>query len=321
MKEAIGGYFSLELPRREEYHKGALRLNTGRNSLEYILRSRKITKVYLPYYSCDVLLEPFSRAAVAYSFYHIDSKFEIAEDLEPSATQAILYVNYFGLKEDYVASLAERFGDRLIIDNTQAFFSKPFSGVDTFYSCRKFFGVPDGAYLYCEGAANVELGQDSSLSRMEFLMKRIDQSPEEGYVSFREESDSLRSIGILRMSRLTQRIMESIDYAEAAQARQKNFQFLDKSLSGINAFDMGFDDRAVPMVYPLLCDCTGLREYLISKRIFVPTYWPGLVGVHELNECEYAFVNCLLPLPVDQRYGEEEMKAVVKTVLEKVDCN
>jgi hypothetical protein len=75
------------------------------------------------------------------------------------------------------------------------------------------------------------------------------------------------------------------------------------------------------MINALLCGCTGLREYLISKRIFVPTYWPGLVGVHELNECEYAFVNCLLPLPVDQRYGEEEMKTVVKTVLEKEDCN
>lgn len=29
----IGGYFSLELPRGEEYHKNAIRLNTGRNQI------------------------------------------------------------------------------------------------------------------------------------------------------------------------------------------------------------------------------------------------------------------------------------------------
>lgn len=39
--KAIGGYFELELPYSEEYHKNALRLNTGRNAFEYILRSKK----------------------------------------------------------------------------------------------------------------------------------------------------------------------------------------------------------------------------------------------------------------------------------------
>lgn len=35
----------------------------------------------------------------------------------------------------------------IILDNTQSFFQKPISGIDTIYSCRKYFGVPDGAYL------------------------------------------------------------------------------------------------------------------------------------------------------------------------------
>jgi len=33
---SIGGYFELELLRREEYHKNAIRLNTGRNAFEYV---------------------------------------------------------------------------------------------------------------------------------------------------------------------------------------------------------------------------------------------------------------------------------------------
>jgi hypothetical protein len=66
--EAIGGYFSLELPLREEYHKDAIRLNTGRNCLEYLLRARGYKKVYLPYYICDSVLEPIKRQNVEYEF-------------------------------------------------------------------------------------------------------------------------------------------------------------------------------------------------------------------------------------------------------------
>ena len=56
MEKAIGGYFELELPLKEEFHKDALRLNSGKNCLEYILRARQYKKVYIPYYTCDVVL-------------------------------------------------------------------------------------------------------------------------------------------------------------------------------------------------------------------------------------------------------------------------
>jgi hypothetical protein len=35
--EAIGGYFSLELPIHKEYHQDDIKLNTGRNYMDYIL--------------------------------------------------------------------------------------------------------------------------------------------------------------------------------------------------------------------------------------------------------------------------------------------
>ena len=68
---------------------------------------------------------------------------------------------------------------QLIVDNTQAFcFSD--RGVDTFYSARKFFGVPDGAYLYTDKFLNVELEQDVSCQRCEHLLRRIDEGAERG---------------------------------------------------------------------------------------------------------------------------------------------
>ena len=176
--EAIGGYFSLELPVREEYHKNAIRLNTGRNCLEYILRARGYKKVYVPYYTCEAVMEPINKLGIPCEFYHIDIHFEIRDRFTPKANEALLYTNYFGLKQRYVEQLAEKTGERLIVDNTQAFYAKPIHGIDTFYTCRKFFGVADGAYLYTEKLLDDEFVQDESYDRMAHLLKRIDLSAE-----------------------------------------------------------------------------------------------------------------------------------------------
>ena len=139
--QPIGGYFSLELPYGEEYHKNAIRLNTGRNCLEYILKARGYKKVYLPYYTCGVVLEPFEKLDISYEFYHIDTQLEIQDEFTLKNGEALLYVNYYGLKQRYIEQLAEKVGTRLIVDSTQAFYARPKEGIDTFYTCRKFFGV------------------------------------------------------------------------------------------------------------------------------------------------------------------------------------
>ena len=168
--EAIGGYFSLELPLREEYHTDAIRLNTGRNCLEYILRVRGYKKVYVPYYTCEAVMEPINKLGIPYEFYHIDVHFEIRDRFTLKEGEALLYTNYFGLKQRYVEELAEKVGSRLIVDNTQAFYAKPLPGIDTFYTCRKFFGVADGAYLYCDAVLDDEIEQDYSYDRMAHLL-------------------------------------------------------------------------------------------------------------------------------------------------------
>ena len=144
----VGGYFELELRKGEHYHKKALRLNTARNCFEYVLRSRGWKKVYIPYYTCEVMLEPIKKMGINHEFYHINEFFEPVSFPKLAETEAFLYTNYFGLKQSCVELLAKQFGNHLIVDNAQAFFAEPIEGIDTFYSARKFFGVADGAYLY-----------------------------------------------------------------------------------------------------------------------------------------------------------------------------
>lgn len=313
--EAIGGYFSLELPLREEYHKDAIRLNTGRNCLEYILRAREYKKVYVPYYTCEAVMEPINKLGIPYEFYHIDIHFEIRDRFTLKEGEALLYTNYFGLKQRYVEQLAEKIGSRLIVDNTQAFYAKPIEGVDTFYTCRKFFGVPDGAYLYCDKKLDEEIEQDCSYDRVAHLVKRIDLSAEEGFKDFRRVDDGLDNQPIRKMSRLTQRMMQGIDYEAAAQRRRANFQMLHEALGKDNNLELYLEDDAVPMAYLYLVPVQGLREKLIENKVFVARYWPNVLEWCQPNDWEYQLAENLVCLPIDQRYDDRDMQSILDLVL------
>lgn len=313
-RKSIGGYFELELPQGKEYHSQAIALNTGRNALEYILRVRGYKRVYLPYYSCDVLLEPFSKLGINYTFYHININLEVEFQESLNSDEAILYINYFGLKQDHVESLAKRYGKQLIVDNTQAFYAPPISGIDTFYSCRKFFGVPDGAYLYCDSHLDEELEQDFSWERMTHLLKRIDVSAEDAYVDFREIDESLKNNPIRQMSLLTHRIMASIDYSGIAECRRKNYLRLDESLGYKNGISLSHAEDAVPMVYPFITTDSQLRHRLIENKVYVATYWPNTLDWCDKNTTEYSLTQQLIPIPIDQRYGESDMKMIVELI-------
>ena len=312
--EAIGGYFSLELPLREEYHKDAIRLNTGRNCLEYILRARGYKKVYVPYYTCEAVMEPIKKLGIPYEFYHTDILFEIRDRFTLKDDEALLYTNYFGLKQRYVEQLAEVVGSHLIVDNTQAFYAKPLDGIDTFYTCRKFFGVADGAYLYTETLLEDDFEQDESYDRMAHLLKRIDLSAEQGFADFRREDDGLVNQPIRKMSKLTQRIMQSIDYEAAAKKRKENFQYLHNALGNKNKLELKPEEDVVPMVYPFLAPIEGLRDKLIENKIYIARYWPNVLDWTNEKDIEFLLTCHIQPLPIDQRNDKEDMERMIEIV-------
>ena len=313
MDTAIGGYFELELCKGTHYHKDALRLNTARNCFEYVLRARKYSKVYIPYYTCEVMLEPLKKYHVGFEFYHINEQLEPTNEFELQDNEALLYTNYYGVKQSCVERLAVRYGSKLIVDNAQAFYAKPLDGIDTFYSARKFFGVADGAYLYTDCKLDEEFEQDQSYDRMSHLLKRADVGAEFGYQDFRTNDDSLINNPIRRMSNLTEKILGSIDYEFCRKKRVENFHYLDEHLKDKNKIHFELSENDVPMVYPYLTDNAGLRNKLIENKVFVAKYWPN-VQSKENFETEVRLANAVLPLPVDQRYDVDGLKQTVTII-------
>ena len=312
--DAIGGYFELELRKGEHYHKNAIRLNTARNCFEYVLRARNYTKIYIPYYTCGVMSKPIQKLQIGYEFYHINEKLEPANLPKLEEREAFLYTNYFGLKQECVKSLASEYGKQLIVDNAQAFYAEPLEGIDTFYSARKFFGVPDGAYLYTNKSLQQELEQDYSYERVSHLQKRIDLGAEAGYQDFRKNDDALCNREIKKMSKLTEAILCGIDYEAARIRRRENYQRLDEALRDINRLHLDMDKDCVPMVYPYLTDDVVLKQKLIDNKIFVATYWPNVLEWCREVDIEHFVAKNTCFLPIDQRYGETGMRKIIELI-------
>ena len=311
----IGGYFELELNKNSEYHQSALRLNTGRNALEYILEANHYSKIYLPYFTCDVLLQPIKNLEIEFEFYKIDEKLEPIFDFSKiEEGECFLYTNYFGLKDSFVKKLSKKCKN-LVIDNAQSFYSKPIKNVDTFYSPRKFFGIPDGAYLYSSKRIEGNLNQDLSFERFEHLLRRIDMNAEEGYKYFSLNDEKLNNLPILHMSNLTKRMLESIDYNSIAKRRIDNYLFLDKKLKKINVLKIDFNQKQVPMVYPFWGN-DKLRKKLIKNKIYCAKYWPNVREWVKTNALEYKLAEEVIYLPIDQRYDLKDMELIVNMIFD-----
>lgn len=318
--QGIGGYFEFELANKGEYYPNAIKLNSGRHCLEYILRLRGYRKVYIPYYTCEVILEPIQKLGLHYEFYSIN------ESLEPiftlgslAADECLLYTNYFGLKDAYIRTLLQK--NNIIIDNSQAFYAEPCPHFDTFYSPRKFFGVPDGGYLLTYDGAQLEeeLPQSVSYQLCTHLLIRIDLGAEAGYLDFKNNGDQLSNENMMQMSNLTQRILSSIDYKQVKKQRIRNFKLYHEHLGGDNMLptELFADKNKVPLVYPYFTKDMGLRDRLISRKVFIAKYWPNVLEWTAQGALEHIFVNNIISLPVDQRIEVNDVIQIIQSIRQR----
>lgn len=314
--QEIGGFFELELARGNEYHSSAIRLNTGRNCLEFILRARKYRKIYLPIFICEVILEPIIKLEIDYVFYNIDKNLDPIIKEPILDNEALLYVNYFGLKQNVVIQLSNKINN-LIIDNTQAFYAECVDGVDTFYSPRKFFGVPDGGYLYTSSLLNIDFDQDISYNRCEHLLGRIDTGAENHYQTFKVNNAVLRNQPIKTMSNLTRKLLQNIDYDIVSRKRRENFLFLNDLLGDKNELVVELKENSTPMVYPYLVkDGFYLKENLIKNKVYVATYWPNVLKWCQSNYYEHYITNNLIPLPIGPELSIKDLRYINKILKE-----
>jgi hypothetical protein len=311
----IGGFFELETVKGQEFHTTPYRFNLARHALAAVLLKRGIRTLHVPEYLCDSLLDAAYSVGVQPEFYGLQDIFTPNFPDEIGNDEAVLLINYYGLVD--VESLSGRISGRVIVDNSQSFFSSPLSGVDTFYSPRKYFGVPDGSYLYTD--MNLlewysRLPATRAYGLMQHLIDRMDGYQAEAYLAFKENKRHLRTLPMARMSETSKCILSGIDYAECKRIRLQNFNCLSTALANYN--EMSLHPPGVPMYYPLLVNRgAGLRERLIELGIFIPAYWPCVESYARPGSAARRLFADLVCLPIDHRYSENHMNIIIDEVV------
>lgn len=315
--EPIGGYFELELPARHGLpHSLATRFQSARAAFSALLQAYRPERVWLPKYICNAMADPLRSAAVECVWYDVDDRLCWPTDLAVGTNDWLLYVDYFGVCSDQVATLLQRFApDQIILDYSQSFYMPAADVLATIYSPRKFFGVPDGGMIHSRFPIPAPKIRDTgSIERTSHLIRRLAEPPESGYADYQRAEASLSEYEPKSMSALTERILCSIDFDQVARKRRENFRLLHQILGEHNLFPLAKTDYLAPLCYPFRSRDPDLRNRLIRNRIFVPTYWPDAISRLPPRQVD-SLVRCLLPLPIDQRYGSAEMERIAATIL------
>lgn len=312
----IGGYFELELSYNDSFpRKDGLYVNSGRNALELILSGiPTIENIYIPYYTCDVVLEPIKKLNLKHGFYHIDENLELSESIELKDNEYIIYTNYFGIKDCYIERLSKKYKNNLIIDNAQALYAFPTA--KCIYSPRKFVGIPDGGIAYTDNELDIySYEKDCSYDKCEHLLIRHDKGATEGYSSFKENSAKLKNNDVKQMSSLTKHLISSIDFNDIHKKRLDNFNYLHNYLKESNILKIDdYGKFSCAMVYPYYSSDTTLKQRLIENKIFVATYWPNVFEWCKPEDIEYKLANNIIAIPIDQRYGIEDMERILNEI-------
>jgi hypothetical protein len=315
----VGGFFELEPGVTSGcFHPEAFPLCSGRAALGHILDELQPDSVWAPFYICDSALSPIVHRQIPIKFYALSASFEPLLDVALASRDCVLYVNYFGLHTHVARALAESRPHRTVIDDTQAFFCRGHAGAYSFNSARKFFGVPDGAYAYGTTGKHSDSYERVTEVRYQHLVSRLLGFQREGYEQYLESERRVCSAP-RGMSVLAEQVLASIDYERARSVRRRNFWAVHECLGAHNQLAsccslMDADD--VPFCYPFLPERPVDRRRLWTNGVFVSVLWPEIETRRPAGFThERRLAAQLLPLPIDQRYGVDEMELVCRHVM------
>lgn len=321
----IGGEFEIDLSRKGTFfeQQDTYYYASGRAALYQILHSLKVKRVWLPDYLCISVVEAVKKAGAQPVFYELDDNLDPKiETLSPDEFDAILLLDYFGLKElnaieDKLSTLFPY--TVLIEDDVQAYFDFAKNGNPyvhyRFTSLRKTFAVPDGG-LVCTRhrlpvATKTNTFSQYKIQAGDMKLHRKDGGDDSAYLKLFEKGEELIDENYdSQMSLESKALWAACDIEQISQKRQDNATFLLNALSelGIKTI-LPVPENKVTLFIPVwLENRDEVRRRMFSNGIFCPVHWP-LEGMNLKKGKEMAEHE--LSLIVDQRYNLENMNCII----------
>jgi len=311
---------------------------SGRSALSLILRTLQgegIRHIHLPTYLCESLIQPVKALGLRYSFYPVEADLRAKPD--PPSGAAVLIIHYFGWPNSAASDLRAEAGRsfQLIEDACQALLSDWSASVSVprfiFLSPRKFGPTLLGGW--CNVSVNLaEAPRDTTALVQRSLAARIARgaylaepdapvnvSVERGYLEvfeaqerFLDDHPTYASVPQLVLD-----VAAGLDWGAIAARRRQNWQILSDCLRGyVEPVIPVLPPSVVPLGYVVrLKERDRVRARLAERRIFCPVHWPipSVCRGYASREA-IALAESCLTLPVDQRYGTEDMLYVADTL-------
>ncbi len=299
---------------------------SGRSALQAIITELgEARSVSLPSWCCDSMIKPFVDAGMEVRFYPVYWSEErlIQEWLLDS--DILFLIDYFGYSGN--APDLSGFKGKVIRDVTHSIFSTTYSDADYFFgSFRKWCGVWTGGYVWARDRhkLHTEVAKDGKyISLREKAMHQkaeyiSGQREDKDYLQiFDEAEELLENVGTLPATDRDIQIAKKLDIEIIKNRRRANAEILRSAFPDWLIFSEQ-SPNDIPMFVPVLIPGgkrNELRRYLIKNEIYCPVHWP-VSDYHRLDGKEQFIYDNEMSLVCDQRYTEEDMYRMVKTIKE-----
>lgn len=318
MQDMMGGFFGLELPAYHNFpfpeSECCVWTNSGRTALACILDNLpRPRRIYIPRYICHTLAEPLTD----FSTETYGCRADLSPILPDDAQQEdiIILVDYFGLTARHVLDAAAQFPGQVIVDATTALFGKSGEQFPTFYSPRKFVGVPDGGVACAPFPLEQRPEATTPVSAASLhLLQRIEGGVLSAAAAAQQAENALCGTRFA-MSPLTRRLLRSINFKAVAERRLSNYRSLHRALAPLNRLKLPEHPDSPPMYYPFVCGIPGMRDDLIDAGVALPLFWEEVIDTTPAHSTENTLSRTLLPLPIDQRYDENDMQQLLRLII------
>ena len=323
-------------------------LSTGRSAIRCVIKSIEernlsmVKRILLPSFTCYTVIEPLIEAGYEIHYYDVDRNLNSSIDalLETAIAKKVsivLFHRYYGF--DTLTGDVKKFEDLrkhgivIVEDCTQCLYSNfDKQGADyTFGSIRKWLGTPDGGFAVCATGTFTDkpTQYDEKLEKAKVVAsynkyKYLFEGKGEKSLFLQQFRDAEyildEQIGWYAIGEMSAKLQSNLDITELASKRRENFETLLINFPECNKIEPLFKKLAVenvPLYFPILVkNRSSLQQLFVKNAIYAPVVWPKpACQTVVCEEAEYLYEH-LLCIPVDQRYGKDDMMRVISVMLE-----
>lgn len=330
------------------YLEGAdsILLSSGRQAITKAIETAEIRNpgiqknALVPSFTCETVIEPFLLAGYRIESFPIDRNLsiqgeEIIRLIKKKKIGILIFHHYFGFEtiSGKTDLLREIKGSKtqVIEDRTQCLYSQiePAKADYVVGSMRKWHGIPDGAFVVCKEGKFLNRPEtpDKELEKAKIAAGRAKyeylfyhKGKKQDFLEKYEAAENIldHQKELFCISPFSYHMQASMDREKLKNRRRENYLTVLQGLKDVKKIKVMFPalpQDIVPLYFPIWTeDRTNLQKRLKENHIYAPVVWPKAGCLSTVCDAAEGFYRNLLCLPIDQRYGRDDMERMVKVI-------